>query len=583
MFGTQTQSLGAGMSTTLPPQDAPLRCGFVRRHVADVTGPFFSLAWLQGNEPRHWSGVFWGYGVTERPVLLLFGRGRGSICLKSKGGIMKLGRVAGCMSLGLLMVAGVAYAQEGGVQTPGKSDNGVARKVARPDVLVGQQAQREADSRKQAEMEAREKPLREADEFIKNGKPEDAYALLEPLEFERSGEVRFDYLIGIAALDSGKPDKATLAFERVLAVDPNFAGARLDMARAYYQLGDLVRAKVEFETVLKAEPPEAARATIQKYLAAIDAQLHALDSRVTAYVEGTMGHDNNVNNATGQAQIAVPALGNLLFTLSPSNQKSADSYLGLNGGLSVSHPMNEKFALYAGADIRQRSNSLLTRFDALSLDGRAGGVLKLGEQDSLRAGILAGQYNLNSQHNRDSLGVNGEWSHVFSPANQMSVFLQQVAYRFVDPAMKLEDFDQSVLGAGWRHVFPDGKSAVFSSLFYGEERDVAPVALANPAGGRVDGRKQFIGGRAGGQAAFSEDIDVFVNVGGIDGNYSKTNPLFLAKRHDVLTDATVGANWRWDKLWTLRPQISWSHNQSNISLYGYDRIDASVTLRRDFN
>ena len=54
--------------------------------------------------------------------------------------------------------------------------------------------------------------LRHADELIQSGKPADAYALLEPLEFKRAGEVRFDYLLGIAALDSGKSDKATLAF-----------------------------------------------------------------------------------------------------------------------------------------------------------------------------------------------------------------------------------------------------------------------------------------------------------------------------------------------------------------------------------
>lgn len=505
--------------------------------------------------------------------------------------------LAGSLLFGLLFMAGSAQAAPAKKARPAvkaRSDVSAvqqreeeARAKAelaerqRSEALAAQRAEEEA--RKLAEIEAREKPLRDADALIKDGKPGIAYELLAPLEFERSGEVRFDYMIGIAALDSGKPDKATLAFERVLVVDPNFAGARLDMARAYYQLGDLARAKVEFEIVLKAEPPEAARSTIQKYLAAIDAQLHALDTRVTAYVEATVGHDTNVNNATGQAQISVPALGNMVFTLNPSSQKSSDSYLGLTGGVNVSHPVNEKVALYAGADVRSRSNSVQTRFDSLSLDGRAGGVFTLGEQDSLRAGLLGGQYNLNGQHNRDSLGVNGEWSHVFSPANQMSVFLQQVAYRFVDTAMRLEDFDQSVAGAGWRHVLPDGKSAIFSSLFYGEERDVAPVTLFNPLGGRTDGGKRFIGIRMGGQAVLSEDVDAFLNAGGIAGNYSKTNPLFQAKRHDVLADVSVGANWHWNKVWTLRPQVSWSRNQSNISLYGYDRIDASVTVRRDFN
>src|ERR1035437_9210718 len=90
---------------------------------------------------------------------------------------------------------------------------------------------------------ALEKLLTEAEALIQGAKPIEAYALLDPKDFEYSGNSRFDYLLGISALDSGHPDKATLAFERVLAVDPNFAGARLDMARAYFHLGDLARAK----------------------------------------------------------------------------------------------------------------------------------------------------------------------------------------------------------------------------------------------------------------------------------------------------------------------------------------------------
>src|SRR5574340_1581576 len=170
-----------------------------------------------------------------------------------------------------------------------------------------QRAAAEAEAKKQAEIEAREKPLRDADALIKGGKPADAYALLEPLEFDRSGEVRFDYLLGIAALDSGKPDKATLAFERVLAVDPNFAGARLDMARAYYQLGDLPRAQTEFQEVLKQNPPEAARITIQKYLDAIAAAEQAKQTRISGYVEGTVGHDSNIANSSTQTFTFAPA------------------------------------------------------------------------------------------------------------------------------------------------------------------------------------------------------------------------------------------------------------------------------------
>ncbi len=473
---------------------------------------------------------------------------------------MKRMYLKGGFPLALLLVAGVVSAQE----------------MPRQMIIGAEPAVQPQVALEVSGLDAYEQMLLDADQLVRNGKPAEAYALLEPLEFEHAGEVRFDYLIGIAALDSGQPDKATLAFERVLAVDSSFAGARLDMARAYYQLGDLLRAKVEFDAVLKADPPEAARSTIEKYLAAIDAKLHAMDTRVTSYVEGTVGYDTNVNNATGQAQISVPALGNLVFTLSPSNQKTADSYFGLNAGVSVAHPVNEKVALYAGADIRDRSNSTLTSFNSVSLDGRAGGVFTLSKEDSLRVGLMAGQYTLNNLRNRDTLGVNGEWSHVFSPTNQMSLFFQQMAYRFVDPAMRQEDFDQGVLGAGWRHVRPDGKSVVFGSLFYGEERD-------NPAAGRTDGAKNFIGLKAGGQFALLDDIELFLSAGAVDGKYSKVNLLFQVNRNDVLNDVTAGVNWHLDKLWTVRPQLSWTHNQSNISLYSYDRIDGSVTVRRDFD
>lgn len=441
------------------------------------------------------------------------------------------------------------------------------------------EARAKAEAQKQAEIEAREKPLRDAEALMKGGKPADAYKLLEPLEFDRSGEVRFDYLIGIAALDSGKADKATLAFERVMAVDPNFAGARLDMARAYYQLGDLPRAKTEFEEVLKQNPPEAARAVIQKYLAAIDAQVHAKDNHITGYLETTVGHDTNVNSATSQALVPVPALGNTIISLGSASIKTADDYLGVNGGVNLIHPVSQAVALYAGADVRQRGNMTQTTFNTMNLSGNVGGIFTLGQQDSLKLGLVDGNYTLGTVRYFDNAGINGEWRHVFSPTNQMAVFGQQMSYRFIDSVtytnMRIQNFDQTMLGANWMHVMKDGKLSVFGSLFLGQEFDVT--------GQRADGGKSFSGLRVGGQGAWNAKTELFANVGWNDGTYTKQNAFFLNTRHDTLTDATMGANWHWDKLWTLRPQVTWSHNQSNISIYGSDRLDTSVTVRRDFN
>src|SRR4030065_380823 len=114
----------------------------------------------------------------------------------------------------------------------------------------------------------------------------------------------------------------------------------------------------------------------------------------------------------------------------------------------------------------------------------------LGAADNrLRAGVFGGRYNLGDTHNRDMSGFNAEWRHAVSPGNQLSVFGQYAQYRFVDAAMKVNDFNQQVLGAGWLHVLGDGRSTLSGSLYHGTENDVSPIiTTATPGGGRAGGQ-----------------------------------------------------------------------------------------------
>src|SRR4051794_36512227 len=73
-----------------------------------------------------------------------------------------------------------------------------------------------------------------ARQLLAAGNAAQAYAQLEPLQDKLAGQAEFDYVFGVAALDSGHIDEAIIAFERVLALVPNHAGARMDLARAYY-------------------------------------------------------------------------------------------------------------------------------------------------------------------------------------------------------------------------------------------------------------------------------------------------------------------------------------------------------------
>lgn len=461
---------------------------------------------------------------------------------------------------GLMLLTSGVYAQE------------ASQNVAQPQ---------EPQDQNQISNEERDKPLRDAEALLKDGKPAEAYALLQALEFERAGEARFDYLIGIAALDSGKPARATLAFERVLAVDPNFAGARMCMARAYYQLGDLSGARTELETLLTQNPPTAVRIIIQDYLDAIIVRNEAKLTRYNSYMEFGIGYDSNANSSTSQSQIVVPYFNDAVLTLNPTNQQTADNYHTAATGGEIKHRLNTNWEVYAGADLRFRGYNTQNSFNTLNLDGRGGMIFSDGA-DILRIGGVAGQYELAKASFRNYSGLSADWRHILSPENQLSVAMQSGRNRFVETTMDLNDFSQVTLGSGWLHVMADWKSALLSSLFLARENEIAPVTLANPAGGRADGNNRTLGLRMGSQTALNDVTELFGNLGWQSSTYDKTNATFLRKRNDRQYDLSVGANWQLDKSWSLRPQLSYTKNNSNIVIYGYDRMDVSLTVRRDF-
>ena len=101
--------------------------------------------------------------------------------------------------------------------------------------------------------------LTEAESLIGRGRNDDAFAMLSAREFELAGNPVYDYLLGIAALDSGRYSEAIFSLERTLDVQPDFSGARLALARAHYEAGEKAQARVLFRQLLDEQPPAAQR------------------------------------------------------------------------------------------------------------------------------------------------------------------------------------------------------------------------------------------------------------------------------------------------------------------------------------
>lgn len=415
--------------------------------------------------------------------------------------------------------------------------------------------------------------LLSADKLIKSGKAMEAYVLLVPYQSDRAGQPDYDYLLGIAALDSGKPNEAVFALERVLAVNPNHQQARAEIARAYFATGEVAASRQEFETVQKQNPPKEVNLTIQKYLEAIEKAQAGEKTAVTGYLEVAIGEDSNVNSATANGQIAIPAFGGGIATLSATGVKMRDSFTSVGGGFNVRHPLSPEWSVFGGASFNQRINSSKDTFDTSGMDGNLGVNLTKGGDDYSVAWQLQ-SFSVDNNRNRDSAGLTAQWMRNLDSSSQFSAYFQYADLSY--PGQDVRNADRYVLGGAYARAL-GGQYApvVYVGGYVGEEREQSANV---PYLGH-----QLYGVRAGGEVKINPLTTLFASASQEARNYGGQDAFFLVGRKDTQTDLKVGVRYIPAKHWTITPQFGYTRNDSNVIINDYDRTVFSATLRRDFN
>lgn len=411
--------------------------------------------------------------------------------------------------------------------------------------------------------------LDQAKKLIEEHKAREAYHLLMPLQGKRAGEVEYDYLLGIAALDAGNAEQAVFALERVLAVDPNHLQARAEIARAYFMLGEKENARREFKTVSESrELPESARATIDKYLT----QLTPRQTFLNAFVEASVGYDSNVNSATDKNVIAIPALGGALGQINPLGTQLPAGFAGGAAGVSLSHAINQEWWLLGNAAYAGQFNFQNTQFDTGTVDISAGARWNRGP-DALVFLAQGQSFQVDFDQYRRSIGGTAQWLHNLSARQQVTVYGQYAAVRY--PDQEPRNANRAIGGLAYSQAF-EGRflPVAFVSSYAGDERDIK-------SGFSYLGFKP-LGVRLGGQLTLHPAVIGFGSFGYEYRSYNGVEPLFLTNRRDNQYDVIVGLNYVFAPQWTLRPQVAYTRVDSNIELDTYDRTVASVALRRDF-
>src|SRR6266705_279216 len=399
------------------------------------------------------------------------------------------------------------------------------------------------------------------------------FLLLQSLAFadqitDRAGDPEYDYLLGIAALDSGERERAVFALERVLAVNPNHAQARAEIARAYFEMGEKENAKREFENVRASNPPEAVKQTIDRYLSTLEAG----PTRFSGFVELGFGHDSNVNSATSANQIAIPALGGIVAALAPSGVKQSDNFATAGGGLNYAYGFSPQWAVLAGVAANGKFNRQHGDFDTATVDGNLG-LRWSRDKEAVTAGYQGQDFRVDNADFRRSNGVVAQWQHNSSEYSQVSIFAQaaDLGYPTQSPRDSRRTIGGVAFGYGWD---TPAKPVVFGSLYGGNEKD-------KDAGFQNLGHKP-IGVRFGGQASVTDRSVLFGLVSYERRVYGADDPFFLVTRRDKQADLRLGVNYTFSPEWLVVPQISYTNNQSNIDLNKYNRTVVSAVVRRTF-
>jgi tetratricopeptide (TPR) repeat protein len=407
-----------------------------------------------------------------------------------------------------------------------------------------------------------------AKQLLEQRRAREAYELLLPHESERAGDIEYDYLLGIAANDAGQPERAVFALERVLALEPQNHLARAEIARAYLAMGERDAARREFETVRGQPIPEQAKANIERFLAAIRA---ADTTRVDGYIELGFGYDSNVNSATANSQVALPALG-IIATLNPASTRRGDAFGTVAGGINVTHKLSETWALVGNAAAAGRGYRNENQFDRLTLDASLGARWLHGKN----AVTLGGQFqtfDLDYDRYRDAKGLIAQWQHSYDERRQVSLFAQYSELRY--PTQSIRDADREVLGAAYGHAFNARYTpVVYASAYGGRERELA-------AGVPQLGHELW-GIRMGGQVTLARGWGLLATAAYEERRYGGPEPFFVDSRRDRQTDVSAGVSYLVRANITLLAQVFRTENRSNIPIDQFDRTVSALSARFTF-
>ncbi|MEY4643046.1 MAG: hypothetical protein RLZZ227_3040 [Pseudomonadota bacterium] len=411
-------------------------------------------------------------------------------------------------------------------------------------------------------------------DLVTQGRYEQAHTFALQNMDQYEGEPEFDFLYGLAAMETGRPTEAVFALERIAYSYPDQKRVKLELARAFYLTNNLPVARQLFEEVLTTDPAPNVQTNIRAFLAQIDAREENLRGSLNFYVVSGIGNDTNINSATELGVIPTP-IGDV--ELSANGQSIDDSYADAGGGATYAKPFSKTSALTLSANYRQHNNFSTSAFDLDVLAADISYARIFGGNSNMRMsyGARAQRVDLDGQQFQNAGSLITTWQR--SPGDGWSQALTgaYTQVRFddgINANASLRDVNQALVSGSIEKT--EGRFFHSISAYVGDESAVKSPGKNNA--------QQFYG------VAFSEQFQLmpahvpYVRVSLHRSENQARDPIFNIEREDDTFSTSLGWVWNANRNINVTTDVTYTENESNLDLYAYDRVKYQAGLRYQF-
>jgi hypothetical protein len=386
------------------------------------------------------------------------------------------------------------------------------------------------------------------------------------------GDEEFDYYFGVAAIESGHAGEGVLALERFLARHPQDERARFDLARGYYALGELVRARDPFEAVLARRPDPEREATVERFLDSIQARAWRNENASSLYVDVGGGFDSDLPAGIGANALEAPLLDGLLLT--SGGPRNGRSFLLGGAGARFARPLAGAASLEGGLryEGRYQTSGFDRQFDRDALGGY-GGLAVVRGRDLYRARVSYSALSVDASRYRNISALGGEWQRQLDELNTVSLFGQYAALAY--PAAPSGDGDLYALGAGWRHALVQRYQPVvqLQALVGREKNSSSPP--------RDDLTRDLYALRAGVSTTPWPRWGVSGGLSYTASRFAGPDPSLAVTREDDRIGLDAALSYRWSPQLTLQADYLHADNRSNLEAYKYGRDVLTLRMHYD--